>query len=425
MKKLKFLLPIILTLTVIMMIFVVSQIPAKAAETSGTCGDNLTWSFDEATGTLTISGTGDMTDYSYDSYSSAPWKSKWASIKTAKISEGVTSIGDHAFDGCKNLTSITIPDGVTSIGDSAFMDCYRITDITIPDSVTTIGDHAFQLCQSLTSITVPDSVTNIDDYAFIGCENLTSVTIGKGVTSIGRTAFYYCISLISITIPDSVTSIGDSAFQSCANLKNITIGNGVTSIGENTFNGCSNLKTVYVSSSNIVENLTSSTSCGKLIYHADTVYIENSITYIPSYVTSSYRHKATVVYDEITYTKYSKNTSHNFDTDWRSDKNNHWHECSCGEKSELVPHSWNNGEITLEPTVDFEGEMTFTCTACSATRTEKLDKLEAPDEPDTPDTPEEPEEKKNDSVTIIIISAIIVVAIIGVCVVIIIKKKKA
>ncbi|MBQ5601686.1 MAG: hypothetical protein IIU77_02550, partial [Clostridia bacterium] len=96
-----------------------------------------------------------------------------------------------------------------------------------------------------------------------------------------------------------------------------------------------------------------------------------------------------------------------------------------GEKSELVPHSWNNGEITLEPTVDFDGEKTFTCTVCSATKIEKLDKLEAPDEPDTPDTPKEPVEKKNDFAAIINISAVVIVTIVGVCAVIIIKKKKA
>ena len=191
MKKLKFLLPIILSLTAIITIFVVSQIPAKAEEMSGTCGDNLTWSFDEATGTLTISGTGDMTDYSYDSYSSAPWKSKWASIKTAKISEGVTSIGDHAFDGCKNLTSITIPSSFTSFGDYAFDQCINLKDVYITDIAAWCNiefdglfsspfHHAKNLyCNSelVTDLVIPDGVTSISNCAFYSCDSIVNVTI--------------------------------------------------------------------------------------------------------------------------------------------------------------------------------------------------------------------------------------------------------
>ena len=162
-----------------------------------------------------------------------------------------------------------------------------------------------------------------------------------------------------------------------------------------------------------------------MIDSAEVIYIESTITSIPSYITSNYPHRATVVEGEITYTEYSKNTPHTYGPEWYSDNDNHWQKCTCRETSEPEAHIWNDGEITLEPTVDFDGEMTFTCTFCSATKIEKLDKLEVPDEPDTPDAPEEPVEKKNDSVIIIIISAVVIVAIVGVCAVIIIKKKKA
>ncbi|MBE6356270.1 MAG: hypothetical protein E7058_04055, partial [Lentisphaerae bacterium] len=65
----------------------------------------------------------------------------------------------------KNITSIVIPDGVTTIGNRAFDDCRSLTSVTIPDSVTTIGDSAFSGCTSLTSVTIPDSVTTIGDGA--------------------------------------------------------------------------------------------------------------------------------------------------------------------------------------------------------------------------------------------------------------------
>ncbi len=117
------------------------------------------------------------------------------------------------------VKDIVIPDGVTSIGDQAFDSCSGLTSITIPDSVTSIGDRAFASCTSLTSITIPDSVTSIGDVAFASCSGLTSITIPDSVTSIGDRAFAYCTSLTSITIPDSVTNIGSYAFIDCQNLK--------------------------------------------------------------------------------------------------------------------------------------------------------------------------------------------------------------
>lgn len=93
----------------------------------------------------------------------------------------VVAIGDDAFSGCENVTSIQIPDSVTIIGDRAFDNCYALAIIEIPESVTTIGARAFNNCQSLTSITIPNSVTDIDAYTFYGCSSLTNVTLGSGV----------------------------------------------------------------------------------------------------------------------------------------------------------------------------------------------------------------------------------------------------
>ena len=124
-----------------LLLLVMMLLPMVArADYSGTCGENLTWTFVESTGTLTISGSGAMDDNF--NYNSAPLNN----ILVVVIEDGVTSIGDNAFCGCSSLTSVTIPNSVTSIGSKAFLLCSSLTSVTIPNSVTSIGEHAFHLC---------------------------------------------------------------------------------------------------------------------------------------------------------------------------------------------------------------------------------------------------------------------------------------
>ena len=205
--------------------------------------DGLTWTLYED-GTLTISGTGAMKDYDYSANQSPVYNN--LKVKKVVIEDGVTSIGNWAFESCNNLISITIPDGVTSIGAYAFSNCWYLTNITIPNSVTSIENYAFRNCSSLTSITIPNSVTSIGSYAFSDCRSLTSITIPDSVTSIEDGTFSYCRSLTSITIPDSVTSIGKYAFYDCSNLTSITIPDSVTSIGYYAFRYCSSLTSITI-----------------------------------------------------------------------------------------------------------------------------------------------------------------------------------
>ena len=206
--------------------------------------DNLTWKLYED-GTLNISGKGAMKNYNYYDNPS-PASQKKDSVKKVVIEDGVTSIGNSAFDSCSNLTSITIPDSVSSIGNFVFYGCSSLTSITLSNNITNIGNSAFAGCSSLTSITIPDRVTSIEKYAFYNCSGLTSITIPDSVTSIGESAFRNCTSLTSITIPDSVTSIGKSAFSNCSSLTSITIPNGVTSIGESAFSYCRSLTSITI-----------------------------------------------------------------------------------------------------------------------------------------------------------------------------------
>ena len=141
------------------------------------------------------------------------------------IPNSVTSIGNGAFAGYKNLTSIIIPNSVTTIGGSAFSDCKALSSITIPNSVTSIGEFAFALCEALSSIEIPNSVTTIGYSAFNGCTGLTSVTIPNSLTSIGDDTFWACSGLTCIIIPENVTSIGNGAFYGCSSLKSMVVHN--------------------------------------------------------------------------------------------------------------------------------------------------------------------------------------------------------
>ena len=199
---------------------------ALAEEASGSCGENVTWSYSD--GTLTIQGTGKMEDY-YDpdrdgifGGRDTPWKAFREQIHTIIIGDGVTRIGNVAFSTCTSLTSVTIPESVTAIGYGAFI-ASGLTSVTIPDSVTSIEFGAFHSCRNLTSVTIPGSVTTIGGYAFFDCTSLTSVTIREGVTSLEDAVFQFCDGLTSVTIPASITTIGVVAF-SCKNLTDVYYG---------------------------------------------------------------------------------------------------------------------------------------------------------------------------------------------------------
>ena len=228
---------------------------------SGICGENLTWTL-TYNGVLTISGTGDMKDYSQ-------WNGKKDIIKNVIVMYGVTSIGEAAFSYCTSLTSITIPNSVTSIGGWAFQGCSSLTSVIIPNSITSIGEYAFDGCSSLTSVIIPNSITSIGEYAFSYCTSLTSVIIPNSVTSIGWGAFKDCSSLTSVIIPNSVTSIGGWAFQGCSSLTSITIPNSVTSIRGDAFSGTG----IYNNESN---------------WENDVLYISNCLIEAKTKISGSY-----------------------------------------------------------------------------------------------------------------------------------------
>ena len=159
-------------------------------------------------------------------------------------------------------TSVTIPNGVTTIAESAFAGCRSLTSVTIGNGVNSIEWCAFQGCSSLTSITIPNSVTSISQFAFNGCSSLTSINVASGNTHYSSTdgALYnYAQDTLilcpeaksSINIPNGVTCIKGYAFCNCIGLTSIPIPSSVTYIDViKAFLGCDALTSINVASGN-------------------------------------------------------------------------------------------------------------------------------------------------------------------------------
>ena len=158
----KKLLGLILALLMVFSLLSASAFAANVVQ-SGTCGENLTWTFDDE-GVLTITGTGEMT--------SSPWRSYKDSIKSVVIGYGVTSIISDAFWGCTGLSEVSIPNSVTKIKSAAFWGCSSLTEITIPDSVTIIEYSAFTNCTGLTKVCLPDGITYLPSGIFYTAHRL-------------------------------------------------------------------------------------------------------------------------------------------------------------------------------------------------------------------------------------------------------------
>lgn len=238
-------------LSIAMLVGIASAVDltAYAAVEKGNCGNNVSYSFDNVTGVLTISGTGGIYNYEVDSDNyecNSPFYYFHNDIKSVVIENGVTSIGNGTFAFCYCLTSVTIPDSVTNIGDEAFHVCRSLASVTIGDGVTSIGCSAFSNCTNMTSLSLPKGLSNIEDFTFYNCESLKSITIPDSVRSIGNSAFENCTSLENVKIPDNVTDILTSVFDNCHNLKSVTIGNSVKNISDSAFRYCSGLTSVTI-----------------------------------------------------------------------------------------------------------------------------------------------------------------------------------
>ncbi len=273
-------------------------------------GDNVAAVYDSTKKTLLVTGSGDMTDYSWDSTnkkSTAPWIED--DVTKVIIDDGVTSVSKYAFYGMDKITDVLIGKDVKSIKDFTFENCSILENLTFADgsALEKIGSYSFYNCEALKSISLPDGLVTIDTAAFtktaievfdvpssldfsksaefwnpdkltavnVAAENTsaksvdgvvysidgktligvpankTGYTIPAEVEALGRRAFSSWNGTV-ITIPGSVKTIGQGAFY-YADITSIELPESVTSIGVQAFLSCYSLTSVDIKSSQVNE----------------------------------------------------------------------------------------------------------------------------------------------------------------------------
>lgn len=304
------------------------------AVSSGSCGTNVTYTLSDA-GVLTITGTGAMTDYA--SSTAMPWNSNKTDVTKIVISEGVTSVGKYAFQGCSNATEVQIASTVTSIGQSAFSGCSNLATVKFGTSTTykcnidTIQSNAFSICSKVANVYCYGSSTTdamarwlkigfyaatsnpfnastvATKYFYTNSSRQTSLTTTNlsGATAIKQYAFYNNTSLTAITLPTSITWIGKQAFKNCSNssFTKITIPENVIVCGDEVFTGCSALTSVTWNAINCTKSTASATyTSGVNPFYANTLsgqitsftFGEN-VEVIPPYICSKMSNLPSVV----------------------------------------------------------------------------------------------------------------------------------
>ena len=287
------------------------------AEDDNKCGESLTWNLDEI-GILTISGTGDM--YNYSSAYPAPWSAKNNDISEIIVLDGVTSIGDNAFHSCKAESVDLQGTSLVSIGKNAFSRCTMLMSIFIPESVQSIGSQAFSLCEGLQSVYLPPTLTIIPDGIFTDCALLESITIPGSVTEIGANAFSKCTAFSLTELPDGIKSIGAAAFANCGRIEELVLPETLEHIGEAAFGG--------------------------------TIIDKASFDGTPERWTTIGGDGCGIAQDKIDFLGHICD----FGSSWQYDTQKHWQSCSCGKTQ-------NEGEHTGD------GD---TCTVCDAALSEAL-----------------------------------------------------
>ena len=207
----------------------------------------------------------------------------------------VTSLGANSFQGCANLTSVTLNNALKTIPNYTFADCTALENITLPTglvksgSTYPLGTYVFQNCTSLKSISFPDGVVRLQNNSFDGCSSLESIDFNK-VTELQGYIFQNCTSLTSVKLP-KMTVTGTSIFKGCTSLTDVELSEN-TKVGPYMFQNCTSLKNVVLPKTNGTNTYLFS-GCTAL----ESITLPSSFTTIPNYTFYGCTSLKTVAYE--------------------------------------------------------------------------------------------------------------------------------
>ncbi|BBF43910.1 chitin binding protein [Lachnospiraceae bacterium KM106-2] len=240
-------------------------VESKAQKITDTWGGDakLTWSYDDQTKELVISGTGTPTgEFAYYHEGGIkfmeyePWQNYQKQIEKVVIEEGLTEIPETIFSKCTNLKSVLIPKSVTKIGKFAFYGDQSLQEVQLPDSIVSIDKEAFSRCTNLKSVTIGTNTKTIGEHVFAGCKKLEGITVSDQnpfLTSKDGVLYSKDQSILyaypgakagAYVVPDEVKTVDAMAFAWSQNLTQVTIGKNVTLLKAGAFYGCPKLKKV-------------------------------------------------------------------------------------------------------------------------------------------------------------------------------------
>ena len=199
------------------------------------------------------------------------------SLESLSLGNDIAGIGAHAFEGNRNLKTVSGGRGLYVIADSAFVGCSALEEISIGKEITTIGAHAFEGCSSLKAITLPESLETIGDYAFSGASSIEKIHFPSGITKCSEGVFMNCKALRSFSGGENLESIGSFFFYECENLTDISYPTSIefSKIGDYAFFNCAKLTDHAIGAvSYIGEYAYAMTAIsGNIVLHKDLEYV--------------------------------------------------------------------------------------------------------------------------------------------------------